>query len=42
MASRKRAFEAVNAVARGVEKGELLSFLRRFPDQELDTWPIEG
>ncbi|EFJ40334.1 hypothetical protein VOLCADRAFT_99907 [Volvox carteri f. nagariensis] len=42
MDCRKRAFEAVNAVARGVDKGELLSFLRKVPNEELATWPIEG
>ncbi|EFJ48925.1 hypothetical protein VOLCADRAFT_90244 [Volvox carteri f. nagariensis] len=42
MDCRKRAFEAVNAVARGVDKGELLSFLRKLPNEELATWPIEG
>jgi hypothetical protein len=42
MASRKLVYDAVNAVGRGILKGELLSFVRKVPDKELETWPIMG
>ncbi len=40
MVSRERALEAVRAAARGVEKGELLSFLHETSDQDLGGWDI--